>query len=580
MPRGISTQVLGGFKTGMDRQTKRGGKDGAQRLYTLENAYLNERGDAVPRPGLQHVANVAHSAGLYGWQGQLHVFHGESDFVDPGNPLVAAHWIRYPLAPPPDLTITGTFAPVYLGQPYSSDLTISGSVAPYSNPRVTVGTLPAGLSLSLVGNLLWLSGTPTGTASTVNVTVAVDSTDQTTATSAQVLSLIQVTFATTWDPMTTPALGVLTNGNATYGSSSASPIYTVFGRYRLAGKSYFEYQIASVSTLNAYARAGIATSIFDRTLNLLGLIPVGGGGGYSIAEVAVPTGVVAQGTNVGNVDAAARTTSMRVRVAVDVTTRKVWIGAVGSVGWVGGGDPATGTTPTYTVPGTDPLWPAASLDSNPQTITIVSLASDLLGSAPAGFTAGLSTTTIPGATVFDSLVSNPVNTLSNGNLTVTSTGTDLNQCTSLSTNIKTSGKPYWEVTALSAVNNQPRAAWGISSEGGDLNRYHTERMVRSVFLRSDGSKTVNSVTPVAGITAGINTGDVLRFRFDIGTGTFEVALNAGSWITLATGLSAAGWRAAISMYYGGFTAEGGTFNFGASAFSYAVPAGYDAGWLP
>lgn len=151
MPRGISTQVLGGFKTGMDRQTKRGGKDGAQRLYTLENAYLNERGDAVPRPGLQHVANVAHSSGLYGWQGQLHVFHGEDDFVDPGNPLVAAHWVRYPYVEQP-LTLSGDLPGGIPGSVVDFQYTIADGVPPYV-VSITAGALPDGLIMSASGRV-------------------------------------------------------------------------------------------------------------------------------------------------------------------------------------------------------------------------------------------------------------------------------------------------------------------------------------------------------------------------------------------------------------------------------------------
>lgn len=95
----LSEQVLGGFKSGMSRSSRRGGKDGAQKLYTLQNGYITDQGDAVPRPGLQHVANVANSAGLYGADSQLHVFHGGAQgFVNPNNSLIQPHILRYPLS--------------------------------------------------------------------------------------------------------------------------------------------------------------------------------------------------------------------------------------------------------------------------------------------------------------------------------------------------------------------------------------------------------------------------------------------------------------------------------------------------
>lgn len=146
MPQGLSTQVLGQFKTGMDRSTRRGGKDGAKRLWTLQNAYLNERGDAVPRPGLQHVANVAHSAGLYGWKGQLHVFHGEDDFVDPGNPLVAAHLLRYPAMEPP-LTLAGDLPGMRYHDVISYTYASSNAIGTPTF-SLSAGALPNGLSLN------------------------------------------------------------------------------------------------------------------------------------------------------------------------------------------------------------------------------------------------------------------------------------------------------------------------------------------------------------------------------------------------------------------------------------------------
>lgn len=96
----LSEQTLGGFKTGMTRSSRRGGKDGAQKLWTLQNGYVNDQGDVVPRPGLRHVANVAHSVGLYGADSQLHVFWGGVEgYVNPGNPLIEDHILRYPVEP-------------------------------------------------------------------------------------------------------------------------------------------------------------------------------------------------------------------------------------------------------------------------------------------------------------------------------------------------------------------------------------------------------------------------------------------------------------------------------------------------
>lgn len=103
----MADQLLGQFSSGMDRRTRRGGKNGPQQLWSLINGYINAKKDVVPRPGLQHVADVPNSAGLYGFDGQLHIFHsGDEGFIDPVNALIAPHIVRYPLL------ITGSTPPV------------------------------------------------------------------------------------------------------------------------------------------------------------------------------------------------------------------------------------------------------------------------------------------------------------------------------------------------------------------------------------------------------------------------------------------------------------------------------------
>lgn len=86
------------------------------------------------------------------------------------------------------LQLLGDFADATVGTAYSSDLLINGGDMPYTNPRVTVGALPAGMALSIVGDKLRLSGTPTA-AATSSFTAAVDSADEQTATSEQSIAV-------------------------------------------------------------------------------------------------------------------------------------------------------------------------------------------------------------------------------------------------------------------------------------------------------------------------------------------------------------------------------------------------------
>lgn len=87
----------------------------------------------------------------------------------------------------PTLALSGSYAAGTISTAYTSDLTISGGNAPYSltgGTGLISGSLPAGLSLSVVGSVVRLSGTPTAEAS-YSFTVGVSSSDGQSATSAQ-----------------------------------------------------------------------------------------------------------------------------------------------------------------------------------------------------------------------------------------------------------------------------------------------------------------------------------------------------------------------------------------------------------
>ena len=82
-----------------------------------------------------------------------------------------------------------------------------------------------------------------------------------------------------------------------------------------------------------------------------------------------------------------------IEIAVDGTTREVWIRPNGGA-WLGGGDPVTGTTPTTTLGGTGAIYPAATIivtagnDSN-KCVHIVANPALITGTVPSGFTSGI-----------------------------------------------------------------------------------------------------------------------------------------------------------------------------------------------
>jgi hypothetical protein len=75
-----------------------------------------------------------------------------------------------------------------------------------------------------------------------------------------------------------------------------------------------------------------------------------------------------------------------------------------------------------------------------------------------------------------------------------------------------------------------------------------------------------------GTFAGINPGDIVSFKLDMDAGTCEILRNSGSIYTI-TGLTGT-WHAGCGINGTGLQC---TANFGATAFSYAVPSGYNSG---
>ena len=131
------------------------------------------------------LAGTPTTAGAYSWT--VRVTDSASATAD----LADSATIAYPT-----LALSGSYAGGAVASAYSSDLTISGGDGSYSNARVTSGSLPAGLSLSIVGSALRLSGTPTAEGSST-FTVAVDSGDGQTVSSSQTVA-ITITEARYW----------------------------------------------------------------------------------------------------------------------------------------------------------------------------------------------------------------------------------------------------------------------------------------------------------------------------------------------------------------------------------------------
>lgn len=156
------------------------------------------------------------------------------------------------------------------------------------------------------------------------------------------------------------------------------------------------------------------------------------------------------------------------------------------------------------------------------------------------------------------------NVLSNGNLTVINTATTGIRAT----HGKTSGKWYWEVKF---VNGSVDCAIGISNKskliGTGINTDAGWRGYRAI----NGNKFPDNVA--YGAVCALN--DVIGVTLDLDNGTIAFIKNGVNMGTSHTNIKDLGEVFPIFVS-GTSTSKAVTFNFGASAFAYAIPNGYQA----
>lgn len=174
--------------------------------------------------------------------------------------------------------------------------------------------------------------------------------------------------------VTDDQLGV-TGASGTYANSR--------GTRACKGKCYFAFDLTHTD-----AGAVLGAGVVDSSVNLVANNAWVGNNTLGLS-VSSPNGVVyANGGSVGS--AGSLSNPDAVEIAVDVDTRRVWVRQSGG-GWVGGGNPATNTTPTYTLSGTGNIYPAAWISTTgtqaTRTARLLTTAGVTPGVVPAGFTA-------------------------------------------------------------------------------------------------------------------------------------------------------------------------------------------------
>jgi hypothetical protein len=173
-------------------------------------------------------------------------------------------------------------------------------------------------------------------------------------------------------------------------------------------------------------------------------------------------------------------------------------------------------------------------------------------------------------------------TLSNGNLTVTSTGTTANEQGARSIVTKTTGKHYFEATIV-AGGSFSVAVCTAASTYTNLNQSGASTgVVMFCFNGQIWSAGANSGSSLGGRSVGDKIGaavdlDNRKIWYRVapsgnwnGSGAANPATNAGG-VTIPTG-------AMLPAFCFNTATTSGTANFGASAFTGAVPSGFTSGW--
>jgi hypothetical protein len=150
-----------------------------------------------------------------------------------------------------------------------------------------------------------------------------------------------------------------------------------------SGKCYFSAAIRHTDSGSV-----VGVGVADATVNLTNTSNYPGIDNKSLA-VGSPNGTTFfNGASLGTVGTLSAPD--QVEIAVDTATRKVWVRQEGGA-WLGGGDPAAGTSPTATLSGTGDIYPAYWVSDTGSLVnrftTLNTELSGTTGTVPSGFTA-------------------------------------------------------------------------------------------------------------------------------------------------------------------------------------------------
>lgn len=186
---------------------------------------------------------------------------------------------------------------------------------------------------------------------------------------------------TYWNPADTDAKISLSGGNAIATRSSTSSgtwcaTRSVTGHN--SGKWYAE--IGDTTDVASAMMAGIGTAASSLATYPGGLATSWGIHANSSGGLRTYTNTVASNPGLPTIGAGGYA-----RIAYDAATGRIWLGVSSSATWAGGGDPATGTSPTYTVAAGTLLHLMLGMFTSGQVCTLKNHAGENTGTIPAGF---------------------------------------------------------------------------------------------------------------------------------------------------------------------------------------------------
>jgi len=170
--------------------------------------------------------------------------------------------------------------------------------------------------------------------------------------------------ATTWNPAFVGSTITLSSGNLLATSTSNVWNSTRSTTTRNSGKKLFEIKSGANANSSGNWIWGLLSTATTQSANTF--IGSGASGGSWISEQATLRSLTSQSgftnTNYGSPTALA--SGGYLQVAIDLTNGKLWISTAAGTAWIGGGNPDSGTLPTFTFTGGTAFYIATSLDGN------------------------------------------------------------------------------------------------------------------------------------------------------------------------------------------------------------------------